>query len=75
MKESQPSLLVEVLSPDFRGDMECVGLVAGSGLDVFAHNIETVERLTPYVRDRRAGYRQTLGVHVEVREGRGELVT
>ena len=33
-KESQPSLLVEVLSPDFRGDVECVGLVAGSCLDV-----------------------------------------
>ena len=32
--------------------------VAGSGLDVFAHNIETVERLTPAVRDPRAKYRQ-----------------
>lgn len=34
--------------------------VATSGLDVYAHNIETVERLTPSVRDRRAGYRQSL---------------
>ena len=33
-----------------------------SGLDVYAHNIETVERLTPFVRDRRAKYRQTLSV-------------
>lgn len=31
-------------------------------MDVFAHNIETVEKLTPFVRDRRAGYRQTLQV-------------
>jgi lipoic acid synthetase len=33
-----------------------------SGLDVFAHNIETIERLTPFVRDPRAKYRQTLSV-------------
>lgn len=38
-------LLVECLSPDFQGDMECVERVATSGLDVFAHNIETVEAL------------------------------
>ena len=36
--------------------------VAESGLDVFAHNIETVERLTPFVRDPRAKYRQSLEV-------------
>ena len=73
MKESQPSLLVEVLSPDFRGDMECVGLVAGSGLDVFSHNIETVETLTSYVRDRRAGYRQTLVCLWRLGRGGGSL--
>ena len=37
-------------------------LVAHSGLDVYAHNIETVEALTRKVRDHRAGYRQTLAV-------------
>lgn len=34
----------------------------GSGLDVYAHNIETVERLQGAVRDRRAGWSQSLGV-------------
>jgi lipoic acid synthetase len=43
--------------PDFRGDMDAVKTIADSGLDVYAHNIETVESLTPYVRDRRARYR------------------
>ena len=38
-------MLVECLTPDFRGDMEAVAKVALSGLDVFAHNIETVENL------------------------------
>lgn len=55
-------LLVEALTPDFRGNMDLVGRVANSGLDVYAHNIETVERLTKRVRDRRAGYAQTLAV-------------
>jgi len=62
MKEKSPKLLVECLTPDFRGDLGLVGIVASSGLDVFAHNIETVERLQRRVRDYRAGYKQTLTV-------------
>ena len=46
-----------------------------TGLDVFAHNIETVERLTPFVRDRRAKYRQTLAVLARAKAARPELVT
>lgn len=55
-------LLVEVLTPDFRGDEEAVRVVGRARPDVFANNIETVLRLTPVVRDARAGYRQTLSV-------------
>ena len=57
-----PGLLVEVLTPDFRGDAEAVRTVGRAAPDVFANNIETVRRLTPVVRDARAGYEQTLGV-------------
>jgi lipoic acid synthetase len=57
-----PGLLVEVLTPDFRGDAEAVRTVGRAGPDVFANNIETVRRLTPVVRDGRAGYQQTLEV-------------
>jgi len=53
---------VEALTGDFAGKMEHVSLVAKSGLDVYAHNIETVEALTPFVRDRRATFRQSLKV-------------
>lgn len=49
--------MVECLVGDYQGDLDCVSTVLASGLDVFAHNIETVERLTPVVRDRRAKYR------------------
>lgn len=48
--------------PDFRGDEVCVEKVATSGLDVFAHNIETVEELQSSVRDRRANFKQSLDV-------------
>ena len=65
---SGKGLIVEALTPDFRGELNLVERVATSGLDVYAHNIETVERLTPRVRDHRAGYAQTLSVlaHVKV---------
>ena len=62
MKEAKPGLLIEVLTPDFSGNLEHVKQVAQSGLNVFAHNVETVERLSPRVRDRRAGYQQSLDV-------------
>ena len=62
LKEKSPNLLVEALTPDFRGEKDLIKAVATSGLDVYAHNMETVERLTPHVRDRRAAYRQSLDV-------------
>jgi len=57
-----PNILVEALTGDFAGNLDHVALVAKSGLDVYAHNIETVEALTPFVRDRRATFRQSLSV-------------
>lgn len=62
LKEKKPNLLVEALTPDFQGNKHFIHAVATAGLDVFAHNMETVERLTPFVRDRRAGYQQSLDV-------------
>lgn len=46
---SNPKILVECLTPDFNGVEEHIRRVATSGLDVFAHNMETVEPLTPSV--------------------------
>ncbi|MFO7674973.1 MAG: lipoyl synthase [bacterium] len=53
---------VEVLTPDFCGRAELIGQVLAAGPAVFGHNLETVERLSPEVRDRRAGYRRSLEV-------------
>jgi lipoic acid synthetase len=62
IKILNPNTRVEALTPDFSGVMEHVATVVESGLEVFAQNIETVERLTHQVRDPRAGYAQTLQV-------------
>jgi lipoic acid synthetase len=62
IKERHPGVLVEALTPDFRGDPELVRTVLDAGPDVFAHNVETVDRLQWPVRDRRAGYEQSLSV-------------
>ncbi|KAL0926533.1 hypothetical protein M5K25_002772 [Dendrobium thyrsiflorum] len=56
MKNLKPEILVECLTSDFRGDLEAVFKLVHSGLDVFAHNIETVKRLQRIVRDSRAGH-------------------
>jgi lipoic acid synthetase len=62
--------LVEALTPDFANKgPDTVHMVAASGLDVFAHNVETVERCTPFVRDRRAGFEQSLKVLEEAKRG------
>jgi len=62
IKTLTPETAVEALTPDFSGNREHVLQVAGAGLDVFAQNVETVDRLTHKVRDPRAGYRQTIEV-------------
>jgi len=53
IKERDPSILVECLVPDFQGEERLVRQILDAGPDVFAHNIETVERLQWPVRDRR----------------------
>jgi lipoic acid synthetase len=70
-----PGLLVEVLTPDFQGDAEAVRTVGRAGPDVFANNVETVRRLSPVVRDGRAGYEQTLGVLARMKREFPRIVT
>ncbi|KAL6764978.1 lipoic acid synthetase [Haematococcus lacustris] len=61
-QETQGRLLVEALVPDFQGELQAVQTIVQSGLDVFAHNIETVQRLQGAVRDHRAGWAQSMAV-------------
>jgi len=75
LKERVPKLTVECLTPDFRGNQEFIEKVAVSGLDVYAHNLETVKRLQKRVRDYRAGYDQSLEVLRYAKQVNPKLVT
>src|SRR5690606_29840028 len=66
---------VEALTPDFSGRLADVETVVDAGLDVFAQNVETVERLTHVVRDPRAGYAQTLSVLAHSKRHRADVLT
>jgi lipoic acid synthetase len=62
IKTQSPGTIVEPLIPDFQGDYTAINKVADAGPEVVSHNIETVARLSPMVRDPRASYEQSLRV-------------
>jgi lipoic acid synthetase len=68
IKQQDPEVIVEVLIPDFQGNINLVRTVVEAGPEVVAHNIETTESLTPKVRDSRATYRQSLKVLKTIKE-------
>ncbi len=75
VKERVPGILIECLTPDFQGNKASIRTLLDSGLDVFAHNLETVERLSPKVRDKRASYALSLSFLRHVKEMAPEMVT
>lgn len=62
-----PHVIVEVLTPDFRGNEACIRTVCDAHPEIFNHNIETVERLHTIVRPQ-AKYARTMGVLEKVKE-------
>ena len=75
IKKRIPGIYVECLTPDFRGNVECIERVGLSGLEIYAHNIETVERLQWLVRDPRANYKQSMDVLVAAKKANPKIVT
>lgn len=72
---ASPSVRIEVLVPDFSGRATSLDRIASSGAHVVGHNVETIERLSGGLRDRRAGYRRSLAVLGYLREaGRDRIV-
>lgn len=74
IREMDPSVIVEVLVPDFHAQTWCIQIVLEAGPDIFNHNLETVERLTPVVRSR-AKYRTSLDVLRQSKELAPKIVT
>jgi lipoyl synthase len=75
IKQISPRTKIEALTPDFQGIEKDVATLLDSGLDVFAQNVETIERLTHPVRDNRAGYWQTLNVLAFAKRYKPEILT
>jgi lipoic acid synthetase len=74
VKEALPESRVEVLTPDFCGDLTAVARVLDAGPHVFNHNMETIPRLYRRVRPQ-ADYRQSLDVLAFARRHRPEVMT
>jgi lipoic acid synthetase len=77
IRELSPNIIIEILAGDFRGNQESLRTVlfAGNGLNTFAHNLETVRRLSPRVRDAKASYEQSLEVLRNAKRIRPESYT
>lgn len=75
IREKTPKVFIEVLVSDYQGNHSSIETIVRATPDVFAHNVETVERLTPRVRDRRASYRQSLDVLAYVKKIEPERIT
>lgn len=69
-----PDINIEVLTPDFHAKDDCLEVVIAAEPQIFNHNLETVERLTPVVRSR-AKYRRSLEVLARVKQLAPAMVT
>lgn len=61
LKDANPGIRIELLIPDFLGREDLLRMIADSGADVIGHNLETVRRLSPFLRSG-ADYDRSLGV-------------
>ena len=74
VKKALPEARVEVLTPDFNGDMDAVARVLDAGPHVYNHNMETISRLYRSVRPQ-ANYQQSLDVLSFARKYRPDVLT
>jgi lipoic acid synthetase len=75
IRKTNQNVCIEVLVPDFSGQESSIVKVIDAGCDVFGHNIETVKRLTPIIRDQRADYSCSLSVLKTARKIKPQLIT
>jgi len=75
VRRENPLTHVEVLTPDFKGNLAALEEVMDSGIVVFAQNIETVKRLTHPVRDPRASYQTTMDLLAHAKKYRPDILT
>jgi lipoic acid synthetase len=75
IKRRNPGVGVEVLTPDFQARPDPIRTVLDSQPEIFAHNVETVRRLTPVARDKRASWEQSLQtLRIAAETGNGTVI-
>lgn len=75
IKKTQPDVIIELLIPDLQGKTELLDIVAQSGAEVIAHNLEVTRSITKKVRDPRADYDQSLKVLEYIKQTYPKLYT
>lgn len=75
IKKATPKTIVEPLIPDFSGRLDLVNKILAAGPEVVSHNLETVKRLTPIVRDSRFTYEQSLEILRKIKQMKPDVYT
>ncbi len=75
VKNKNPNVRIEILIPDFQGDLDALQKIVKSNPDVIGHNIETTEVLSPIVRDKRANYEQSIFILKNIKKLDRQILT
>jgi lipoic acid synthetase len=75
VKVQCPQTIIEPLIPDFHGNRHAIEKIIDAGPEVISHNIETVARLSPLIRDPRASYEQSLSVLEMIKDIESKIYT
>ncbi len=75
IKKENPNTIIEVLIPDFSGDISLLKNITDAKPDVIGNNLETVRSLSNKIRDRRANYDQTLSLLKNVKKLDSKIYT
>ncbi len=75
VKENNPYAMLEALVPDFSGEERCLKEIIDVSPNVVGHNVETVKRLTSFIRDHRCGYEKSLEVLRKIKNMSNDIYT
>lgn len=75
IREQVPEIIIELLIPDFQGNLDAINAIADCDAEVIGHNLECTENLTRTIRDPRASYAQSLFVLKSLAAHNSKIIT